>query len=199
LGRGIGTFPARRGRRRINLGRDTRPSSPRLREAMAAGRCAAGRKIADIGVAPAPMLYFSVHHRGAEGAVTDRYFGYDDTLCAVGRLMEIVSGSGRPLPAQLEGPPKMVSTPEIRVDCAGELKFEVVRRAAEHLRGRHETVDVDGGRVRFEEGWGLVRASNTQPGLVMRFEARRPALPDHYRQEDEAAGAASRASAQTDT
>ena len=117
----------------------------------------------------------------------DRYFGYDDALYAACRLMEIVSNSGRPLSAQLEGLPKMVSTPEIRVDCADEVKFEVVRRAADYLRGKRETVEVDGVRVLFEEGWGLVRASNTQPMLVMRFEAKRPELLIEYRKEVEAA------------
>jgi phosphomannomutase/phosphoglucomutase len=416
LGRGIGSFLARRGQRRINLGRDIRLSSPRLRDALVEGLCAAGGEITDIGVVPTPMLYFSVHDRGAEGAVMitgshnpseyngikimsgtsavygaeiqqireiveksefvrgqgsvtaldvsdayvetiasqfdyprrikvvldagngtagptmrrilerlnveavelffemdgrfpnhhpdptvekylaplkaavaehkadfgvafdgdsdrlgavdehgqvvwgdylmlifgreiltrkpgatfigevkcsqvmydelrrlggnaimyktghslikakmkevgaelagemsghiffkDRYLGFDDALYAACRLMEIVSGSGRPLSAQLEGLPKMVSTPEIRVDCADEVKFEVVRRAAETLRGGHQTVDVDGVRVLFEEGWGLVRASNTQPVLVMRFEARRPELLDVYRTEVESA------------
>ncbi len=117
----------------------------------------------------------------------DRYFGYDDALYAACRLMEIVARSGRPLSAQLEGIPKMVATPEIRVDCADEIKFEVVRRAAERLRARRETVEVDGARVLFEEGWGLVRASNTQPVLVMRFEAARPELLKDYRAEVESA------------
>ena len=416
LGRGIGTFLARRGQRKINLGRDTRLSSPRLRDALVEGLCAAGCEIADIGVVPTPMLYFSVQHRGAEGAVMitgshnppeyngvkmmsgleavygadiqrireivekgefaqgpgsvatvdvadayveavagqfhyprrikvvldagngttgpamhrilerlnvdavelffemdgrfpnhhpdptvekylthlkaavaeqkaglgiafdgdsdrigaidengnvvwgdylmlifgreiltrkpgatflgevkcsqvlydelrrlggnaimyktghslikakmkeihaelagemsghiffkDRYFGYDDALYAACRLMEIVSNSGRPLSAQLEGLPKMVSTPEIRVDCADEVKFEVVKRAADHFRGKRETVEIDGVRVLFEEGWGLVRASNTQPMLVMRFEAKRPELLIAYRKEVETA------------
>ena len=69
MGRGIGTFLARRGQRKISLGRDTRLSSPRLRDALVEGLCAAGCEIADIGVVPTPMLYFSVQHRGAEGAV----------------------------------------------------------------------------------------------------------------------------------
>jgi phosphomannomutase/phosphoglucomutase len=416
LGRGIGTFLARRGQRRINLGRDTRLSSPRLRDALLEGLCAAGCEITDLGVVPTPMLYFSVYHHRAEGAVMitgshnpseyngikimsgtaavygaeiqqirqiiergefapgrggvtaldvsgayvdaiasqfdfprrvkvvldagngtagptmrrilarlnvepvelffdmdgrfpnhhpdptvekylahlqaavaehhaelgiafdgdsdrigavdehgnviwgdylmlifgreiltrkpgatfiaevkcsqvlydelrrlggnaimyktghslikarmkevgaelagemsghiffkDRYFGYDDALYAACRLIEIVAASGRPLSAQLEGLPRMVSTPEIRVDCPDEVKFDVVRRAAEALRARRETVEVDGVRVLFEEGWGLVRASNTQPVLVMRFEARRPELLDQYRKEVETA------------
>jgi len=101
----------------------------------------------------------------------DRYHGYDDALYAACRLMEIVSNSGKPLSAQLEGLPRMVSTPEIRVDCADEVKFEVVAAVAERFRETHEVIDVDGVRVLFPNGWGLVRASNTQPVLVLRFEA----------------------------
>ncbi len=101
----------------------------------------------------------------------DRYRGYDDALYAACRLIEIVAHSGRPLSAQLEGLPKLVSTPEIRVDCPDEIKFDVVARVAAEFKKTHKVVDIDGARVLFEHGWGLVRASNTQPVLVMRFEA----------------------------
>jgi phosphomannomutase/phosphoglucomutase len=101
----------------------------------------------------------------------DRYFGYDDALYAACRLIEIVAGSGGPLSAQLAGLPKLVSTPEIRVDCPDEVKFQVVERVSKQLKKTHNVIDVDGVRVRFEHGWGLVRASNTQPVLVLRFEA----------------------------
>lgn len=115
----------------------------------------------------------------------DRYYGYDDALYAACRLLEIVAASGRPLSAQLEGLPKMVSTPEIRVDCADEVKFEVVERVAEHFKKIREVVDVDGARVLFDQGWGLVRASNTQPVLVLRFEAANEDLLAQYRDEVE--------------
>src|SRR5579872_3726377 len=101
----------------------------------------------------------------------DRYYGFDDALYAACRLIEIVAQSEKPLSAQLADLPQTFTTPEIRVDCPDDVKFEVVRRAAEVLRARHKTSDVDGVRVLFEHGWGLVRASNTQPVLVMRFEA----------------------------
>ena len=68
--------------------------------------------------------------------------------------------------------PKFVSTPEIRVDCPDEIKFEVVDRAVKHFRATHDVIDVDGVRVLFGDGWGLIRASNTQPVLVTRYEAR---------------------------
>jgi phosphomannomutase/phosphoglucomutase len=117
----------------------------------------------------------------------DRYYGYDDALYAACRLMEIAAASGKPLSAQLAGLPKTVSTPEIRVDCPDEEKFEVVARVAERMRAAHPVIDVDGVRVLFEHGWGLLRASNTQPVLVMRFEAATAGLLEQYRQEMEAA------------
>jgi len=117
----------------------------------------------------------------------DRYYGFDDAIYAACRLMEIVARSGRSLSAQLEGLPMMVTTPEIRVDCPDEVKFDVVARVAERFRATHRVVDVDGVRVLFPQGWGLVRASNTQPVLVLRFEAETPELLNTYRTEIEAA------------
>jgi len=117
----------------------------------------------------------------------DRYYGFDDALYAACRLMEIVANSDRPLSAQLADLPKTVATPEIRVDCADERKFEVVRRVSEKYKKTHQTVDVDGVRVLFPHGWGLVRASNTQPVLVLRFEASTRELLTEYQKEMEAA------------
>jgi phosphomannomutase/phosphoglucomutase len=68
--------------------------------------------------------------------------------------------------------PKFVSTPELRVECPDERKFQVVDDAVRHFRARYEVIDVDGARVQFGDGWGLIRASNTQPVLVTRYEAR---------------------------
>ena len=117
----------------------------------------------------------------------DRYYGFDDALYAACRLMEIVAASDRPLSAQLADLPRTVSTPEIRIDCADEIKFGVVKTVTEQFRRSHSILDVDGMRVLFPQGWGLVRASNTQPVLVMRFEAATQALLDEYRRETEAA------------
>ncbi|MGD0436505.1 MAG: phosphomannomutase/phosphoglucomutase [Bryobacteraceae bacterium] len=117
----------------------------------------------------------------------DRYRGYDDALYAACRLIEIVGKSGQPLSAQLAGLPKTVSTPEIRVDCPDELKFDVVCRVADHFKQTRITVDIDGVRVIFPHGWGLLRASNTQPVLVMRFEATDEHLLKEYRTEVERA------------
>src|SRR5205085_11335567 len=117
----------------------------------------------------------------------DRYYGYDDAIYAACRLLEIVSKSGKPLSGQMDGIPSLVSTPELRVDCPDNLKFKVIAKVAERLKQRHQVVDVDGVRVPFEHGWGLVRASNTQPVLVMRFEATSKELLDRYQQEIEGA------------
>ncbi len=115
----------------------------------------------------------------------DRYYGYDDALYAACRLIEIVADSGKSLSYQLEGIPQMVSTPELRVDCPDDVKFQVVEKVGDLIRQHYRTVDVDGIRVPFEKGWGLVRASNTQPVLVMRFEAASKDLLKKYRHEIE--------------
>ena len=105
----------------------------------------------------------------------DRWFGFDDGVYASLRLAEILSESDRPLSEMLAHLPKTYSTPEIRVECPDEIKFEVVRRLTERLKEEGlRVIDVDGARVVFPDGWGLVRASNTQPVLVLRFEAQSP-------------------------
>ncbi len=101
----------------------------------------------------------------------DRYFGYDDAIYAACRLVEILVQSGRPLSSYFLNLPKMFATPEIRVDCPDDKKFEVVEKCREVLRQEFKTIDVDGVRFLFEGGWGLIRASNTQPALVLRFES----------------------------
>jgi len=101
----------------------------------------------------------------------DRYFGYDDAIYASCRLIELLSKTDRKLSQLLEDVPKTSITPEIRVDCPDEIKFKVVEKVKGELRKDYSIIDVDGVRVQFGDGWGLVRASNTQPALVLRFEA----------------------------
>ncbi len=101
----------------------------------------------------------------------DRYFGYDDAIYAGARLLEHLSQSGRKVSEMLSDIPKTYSTPEIRVDCPEALKFKVVAQAQDYFSSHYSAVTVDGVRVLFDDGWGLVRASNTQPVLVLRFEA----------------------------
>jgi phosphomannomutase/phosphoglucomutase len=108
----------------------------------------------------------------------DRYFGFDDAVYAALRVLEIVAAADRPLSSLLDDVPRTHATPEIRVNCPDETKFDVVQRVLDHYRREREVLDVDGARVRFEHGWGLVRASNTQPVLVLRFEAESSAQLD---------------------
>jgi len=102
----------------------------------------------------------------------DRYFGYDDAIYAAGRLLEIVSRRKEPVSQYLADLPRMYNTPEIRIECPEDKKFKLVEMVREELSRDHEVIDLDGVRVVLPEGWGLLRASNTGPILVMRFEAR---------------------------
>lgn len=104
----------------------------------------------------------------------DRYFGYDDAVYASCRLLEILSATGKTVSELLADIPETFSTPEIRVECPDHIKFEVVKQVTDYFRERHDVIDIDGVRVLFPDGWGLVRASNTQPALVLRFEAMTP-------------------------
>lgn len=102
----------------------------------------------------------------------DRFFGFDDGIYASCRLLEILSQTGKRIPDLLDGVPETFTTPEIRVECADEIKFDVVEHARRHfVDSGYRVIDVDGVRIVFEDGWGLVRASNTQPVLVLRYEA----------------------------
>ncbi|MBI2088712.1 MAG: phosphomannomutase/phosphoglucomutase [Deltaproteobacteria bacterium] len=111
----------------------------------------------------------------------DRYFGYDDAIYASVRLLELVARAGRPLSTLLADVPETISTPEIRVECPDERKFAITEQAREYFRERYPIIDVDGVRIQFPEGWGLIRASNTQPALVLRFEAETEEKLQEYR------------------
>lgn len=113
----------------------------------------------------------------------DRYFGFDDGIYSSCRLIEILARSGKTIPELLEGIPETYTTPEIRVPCPDELKFQVVEAAKQYFAGnRFKIIDVDGARIVFPDGWGLVRASNTQPVLVLRYEADSPARLEQIRE-----------------
>jgi len=114
----------------------------------------------------------------------DRYYGYDDAIYASCRLIEILVKHKKPLSSLLSDVPQTVVTPEIRVDCPDDRKFQLVAAVTQRLEKIAATQDhktanlpirelitIDGVRVRFDQGWGLIRASNTQPALVLRFEA----------------------------
>lgn len=102
----------------------------------------------------------------------DGYFGFDDGIYVSFRLMQYLSTQEKSLGELVDELPKFVSTPEIRIGCPDEDKFDVVRRITEDFKKSYEVIDIDGARVLFGDGWGLVRASNTQPILVLRFEAK---------------------------
>ncbi len=104
----------------------------------------------------------------------DRYFGFDDAVYAAARVVELLSRGGATLAATIDTLPVVHNTPEIRVDCPDDIKFEVVRRAREHYEALYPVIAVDGARIKFPGGWGLVRASNTGPVLVLRCEAENP-------------------------
>jgi len=101
----------------------------------------------------------------------DNYYGYDDALFAACRILEIVANSGQRLSEMLADVPQTATTPEIRVDCPDDLKFKIVEELTEYFRSKYDVIDIDGVRINLPGGWGLIRASNTQPVLVLRFEA----------------------------
>jgi len=102
----------------------------------------------------------------------DRFYGFDDATYAAARVMEILSKTDKKLSELLADIPEMFSTPELRIDCPDDIKFDVVSRIAEHFSRDHHVITIDGARIKFDGGWGLVRASNTQAILVLRFEAK---------------------------
>ena len=101
----------------------------------------------------------------------DGYFGYDDALYATCRLLQIMAETGLGVDELIADLPKTFTTPEIRVDCPDEVKFDVVAKIVALYKTRMDVIDIDGMRALYPDGWGLVRASNTQPALVLRFEA----------------------------
>ena len=103
---------------------------------------------------------------------SEGFYGFDDALYGAARLLHIVADSGKTVRELLADVPRFVSTPEIRVDCPDDRKFGIVEKAKKHFAAKYKVITVDGVRVLFGDGWGLIRASNTGPILVMRFEAR---------------------------
>jgi phosphomannomutase/phosphoglucomutase len=102
----------------------------------------------------------------------DGYFGFDDGIYVSFRMARMLSEGTKTLAQLKDELPQFVSTPEIRIDCPDEEKFGVVEKLVAAFKKEYKVIDVDGARVLFGDGWGLVRASNTQPLLVMRFEAK---------------------------
>jgi len=105
---------------------------------------------------------------------SEGFYGHDDALYGAARLLRICADSGKTVRQLLADVPNFVSTPEIRVEVPEERKFGIVDKAVKHFSALHDVIDVDGVRVLFGDGWGLIRASNTQPVLVARYEASSP-------------------------
>ncbi|HEU5173108.1 MAG TPA: phosphomannomutase/phosphoglucomutase [Gemmatimonadaceae bacterium] len=105
---------------------------------------------------------------------TEGFYGHDDALYGAARLLKILADAGKTVRELLSDVPAYVATPEIRIDCPDALKFGIVERAVKHFRAKYDVNDVDGVRVLFGDGWGLIRSSNTQPVIVARYEARTP-------------------------
>ncbi len=101
----------------------------------------------------------------------DRYLGFDDALYATCRLLEIMADTGLGVDELIQDLPKTFTTPELRVECPDEIKFKAVDKIVAHFKAKQNIIDIDGLRALYDDGWGLVRASNTQPALVLRFEA----------------------------
>lgn len=104
--------------------------------------------------------------------IGDDYYGFDDAIYAAARLLAMVARRGTDIRALLADVPEYPATPEMRIPCPDDRKFEVVRQAIDHFAREHHVIDLDGARVDYGDGWGLIRASNTEPALVLRFEAK---------------------------
>jgi phosphomannomutase/phosphoglucomutase len=115
--------------------------------------------------------------------IADDYFGFDDALYDACRLVALVSRTGHSISEMVAKFPVYVSTPEIRIDVSEEQKWDIVDQAVRHFRESHDVIDVDGARILFGDGWALLRASNTQPAIVARFEAKSQGRLDEIRDE----------------
>ena len=105
----------------------------------------------------------------------DDYYGYDDAIYVAGRLLQLLSRTDKKLSELKAEIPKYYSTPEIRLEAeSDELKFDIAKKAENYFSSNYDCITVDGVRVKFDGGWGLVRASNTQPVIVCRFEGNTP-------------------------
>ena len=113
------------------------------------------------------------------------WYGFDDAMYGAARLLRIIADSGKTVKQMMADVPRFVSTPEIRVACPDDIKFDIVAKATKYFESKYKVIDVDGVRVLYGDGWGLIRASNTQPVLVMRFEARTQEHLDAIRSEME--------------
>ena len=111
----------------------------------------------------------------------DDYYGFDDALYAGARLISLLSKSDQTITEMLSDVPRYYSTPEIRLPSTDTEKFEIVAKVLQHFRTQYEVIDIDGARIIFPHGWGLVRASNTGPEIIFRCEGDTPAARDEIK------------------
>ena len=104
--------------------------------------------------------------------IADNYYGFDDAIFVSARFYELASNTDKKVSEIIKEMPYYQSTPEIRTDVTEESKWKIVEEVREHFRKKYDTIEIDGVRILFSDGWGLVRASNTQPVIVTRFEAK---------------------------
>ena len=114
--------------------------------------------------------------------IGDEYFGYDDAVYVAARLARLIARDNEKISAKIARLPRYFSTPEIRLECKDDpTKFKIAEQAAAYFKSHYDCIDVDGVRIKFGDGWGLVRASNTQPVIVTRFEAKTAERLDEIR------------------
>jgi len=113
----------------------------------------------------------------------ENWYGVDDGILASCKFLELVSRSPAPVSSHFDSLPHLYNTPELKAPCPDDRKFEVVHELVNEFRGRYPTIDIDGARILFPEGWGLVRASNTNPYLTLRFEGRSQAAVEAMKRE----------------
>jgi phosphomannomutase/phosphoglucomutase len=112
----------------------------------------------------------------------ENWYGVDDGILASCKFLELCARSPLPVSSHFDTLPHLYNTPELKAPCPDDRKFEVVEELVREFKGRYETIDIDGARIVFPEGWGLVRASNTNPYLTLRFEGRSQAAVDRIQQ-----------------
>ena len=119
------------------------------------------------------MQYSSINPPDANAAIfADDFFGFDDAVYVSLRLAEILSQSNNTLSQLVSKIPKYFSTPEIRIECKSDKeKFAICKKAEKYFLNNYDCINIDGVRIEYKNGWGLVRSSNTQPVIVCRFEA----------------------------
>lgn len=111
----------------------------------------------------------------------DDYFGFDDAIYASVRMLQIIDRCKQPVSSLLNGVSDICITPEIRLNCPDERKFQIVDDVVDYFKKNFHVIEIDGGRINFGSGWGLIRASNTQPAIVLRFEAESTYFLEKYK------------------